>query len=513
MFWDDFDFILHNTYIKDWSLYSHLWTDNLIAGSSLVSNYYRPVLATVFAIGWHLWEGNTTLWHTLPILLHILDAVLVFLLLEKLFKRPWIALATALVFTVHPLQTEAVAYVNSMGDSLSTLFLLGSLYLAYGLSHLKGSHLWRSPFLYLSLVCGVLAILSKEITITIPALVMLVVFFANHQRSLTANIKTSLVVSLPYWILAGIYLVLRATILNFQNSFNLYNESNAFTDSILIRLATFCRIFVTYIKLLFAPFNQHMERTVAIASHFFSWDILLGAALIVALLYLALWAYKKIPLVTFGILWFFICLVPTSNILVPINGLLYEHWLYLPLVGFFVSLAGLTSYTLETYLQKQKSIICITILTCVVLCGTILTVMRNTTWHDPIVFYNDIIQYNDTSLRVWNNLGMAYADSGDFEHAITAYKKAVDLDTKHSSAPPYHNIGNALQSMGKNDEAISYFEQALTIDPHFIFSYSALINLYYTQGDKEKTIETLKRAHEAIPENNEITQALMQLTQ
>ena len=106
MFWDDDDGILNNAFVKDWSYFPQYFSENLIAGASLVSNYWRPMLLAVYSFEWHLWGDSPIGYHLVNTLAHIASAILLFFLLFKLFRRRWLAFLTSLIFLVHPLQTE-----------------------------------------------------------------------------------------------------------------------------------------------------------------------------------------------------------------------------------------------------------------------------------------------------------------------------------------------------------------------------------------------------------------------
>jgi len=131
MFWDDDDGILKNQFIQNWQYFPKYFSENLIAGAGLLSNYWRPILLTVFSLEWHLWENWAPGYHFVNTSFHITDAVLLFFILLYIFKNRWLAIFTALVFLVHPLQTEAVAYVSGLGDSLSVFFI----FLGWKISH------------------------------------------------------------------------------------------------------------------------------------------------------------------------------------------------------------------------------------------------------------------------------------------------------------------------------------------------------------------------------------------
>lgn len=474
MFWDDNDFILNNAYIKDWGYFPKYFTENVIAGAGFLSNYWRPALLFVFSLEWHLWESWETGYHLVNASFHIANAILLFAILFYIFRKHVPAIFTALIFLLHPVQTEAVAYVNSLGDSLSVFFIfLGIIfYLKFRASQKTPLY---SHFYFLTLLMYILALMSKETAIIMPALVFIADFFFQNQNgefSLKEKIKEGWRTIWPLLTLAVIYILLRATDLNFINTFNLYNEKNVFASNFHIRLFTFFRVLTNYFGLLFWPFELHMERGVELAASFFSSSVILGGFIFLGLLALALKYFKKLPVLSFGILWFFIGLVPTSNILIPINGILYEHWLYLPMIGIFSVLVYLGEILAKKYNLKKVFYF---VLAGFLIFMSVLTINRNKDWRDPITFYNQTLKYAPASYRIINNLGMAYAEQSDYEQAEKMYKKAIDLDP--SSPVAYHNLGNTYKAIGKTDLAIENFKKALLLDPNFIFSQNALKNL------------------------------------
>jgi tetratricopeptide (TPR) repeat protein len=488
MFWDDNDFILNNQFIKNWQYFPKLFSENVIAGAGLLSNYWRPILLCVFSIEWHLWKDWAPGYHFVNTSFHIIDAILLFLILFYIFKNRWLALLTALIFLVHPLQTEAVTYVNSLGDSLSVFFIfLGILlYLKFRLY-------------FLSFLMYILALMSKETAIVMPAFIFIADFFflssSQRELSLKEKLKTAVKTIWPFLILAGVYILLRITVLNFINTFNLYDEENIFTSNFYVRLFTFFKILTIYFRLLFWPANLHMERSVEIATSLFSLSVIFGGLIFLGLLVLAFTKFKRFPILSFGILWFFIGLAPTSNLLVPISGLLYEHWLYVPMIGVFLILIWLGIIIGKKY-KIQKPLLVIFIILLILL--SIQTINRNRDWRDPIIFYNQTLKYAPDSYRVINNLGMAYADKGAHEQAEKLYKRAINLDPTNPVA--YHNLGNTYKETNKKDLAIENFQTAIKLDPKFIFSYNALLSIYLEDKEYEKAQELYEKIKYYYPD-------------
>ena len=255
-----------------------------------------------------------------------------------------------------------------------------------------------------------------------------------------------------------------------------------------------------------------MERSVEIATSFFSLDVILGGLLFAGLLILAFTQFKRLPILSFGILWFFIGLAPTSNILVPINNTLYEHWLYLPLIGIFLILFWL-GIVITREFRYQKIFLIIPIIFLVFL-GYV-TINRNHEWRDPITFYKQILKYTPNSYRVINNLGKTYAEAGDYQKAEIMYKKAINLDPAGPTA--YHNLANIYNASQKEDLAEQYFRLAIKADPNFVYSYNALANMYlknqkyrearqifedYLEYDKTKTNTLFLLAQIAVAEKD-----------
>lgn len=492
MFWDDNDFILNNQYIKDWHHFPKLFSGNVIEGAGLVSNYYRPVLLTVFSVEWHLFGTAVFGWHAVNALVHALNAALIFMLLIRLFRRRWLAILVAGLFLIHPVQVEAVAYVNSFGDSLSFFLMLLSL-LSFERALSVKERIFSSPWYYLSIFLFPLAVLSKETAIVLPGLVFAITFFSGDRGQFSHRLLKAILVSLPFLLLGICYMVLRAGPLNFQNTFNLYNEQNQFTESMWLRFLTFCKIISVYIGLLFWPQHLHMERSLALP-HGYSADILFGAAVLAGLCAAILWNHKRRPILAFGMAWFLIALIPTSNIFIPINGLLYEHWLYVPIVGFGIALFAFFEQMVQSAEHRlgtswRPLLIGLLVIFAILLCAR--TIKRILDWKSPISLYTQTLKYAPHSYRVLNNLGMSYADRRDVPTAIEFYEKAVSVDSQNPVA--LHNLGNAYQTLGDAPRAISYYKEAIDHDPAFGYSYSNLINILIQQGNSKEARAYLEK--------------------
>ncbi|MDP4001352.1 MAG: tetratricopeptide repeat protein [bacterium] len=483
MFWDDNDNILNNTFVHNFQI-DKFFSENLIAGAGLVSDYWRPILLTSFSLQWQLWGNSVFGYHLINMLMHLFSAIALFYLLKKLFKNYLLAFFTSLIFLVQPVQVEAVAYVSGLGDPLSSLFMV--LGIIFYLKFRDDQNSKTNSWYYLSsLIMYVLALMSKDSAVVMPALIVLADFFyLSPDLTLKQRMKKIIGDTWPFFALLGFYAILRTTALNFQNTYNLYDEQNEFTSNFSIRLFTFFSVLTGYFSLMFFPTNLHFEKVVPLQTSLFgSVETATGALIAVVLTVLAISQIKRNPIISFGIFWFAFYLFPHSNLLVPTAGLLHEHWLYLPLVGIYLIIIWL-----GLKLLNYKLFLGLFVLT--FLFFGYQTVARNNDWSDPIRFYNQTLEYSPDNYRVINNLGMSYSDAQRHEEAERSYLQAIELDPHNAVA--IHNLGNTYKNTGRINLAKQQFKKATELQPDFVFSYSALVSIYLEEQNYQAARETLE---------------------
>ncbi len=483
--WDDEQFIYKNEYVVSFSL-SKIFTENTIAGAGLHSNYYRPLTTVSFALDHAVWGLHPFGFHLTNTLLHAVAAVLCIGVLYVFTKSRKFSFWLGVLFAVHPLQTEAVTYINSRGDSLSAVFALLSVLLMH-LSLQQKKYQWKlynitaempSWFIGFAAVGSYLcSIFSKEIGIASLVLIGLLLFEHTRRHGFsTASIRKHVSIFFIFFCICGGYLLLRATVLNFQNSFNFYQDDSLYSQNMGVRVLTFTRVLWTYWQLLIFPYPLHMERTQEVITSLRSpWPlptlfflVTIGAACC----YVAYTRKNFLPL--YGCVWFFGLLGPVSGI-VPINGILYEHWLYLPSVGFFLFWAGwlqLAGKYVPRCIRSDKNIYTLSVWVSI-LC--LITLRQNYLWGNAVRFYEYTLQYSNSS-RLHNNLGMSYAQEGAYSKALKEYSEALRMGGDNPVM--YHNIGNTYGAMGETEAAITQYEKALKLDPHFFYSYLPLYNAY-----------------------------------
>lgn len=479
--YDDEFYIQKNQYLNSFSNVPKIFTTNATAGSGFQDSFYRPIQFLSYLVVHQVLGAEPWGFHLLNVLIHALNSVLLFLLTKLIGFRQKSAFLVALLWSAHPVHTEVVAYISGTADPLQFFFTMAALIVL--LKESRG-HLFFSSLLFIG------ALLSKEVAVVFPGLALAVLFVTKQKKW---DYKTYLPVLLYLAIALG-YVGLRATVLDFNGDFHFYKTQNIYTENILFRIYTFLATLPNYLSLLIWPQNLHIDRAFPVYTYFFNKEVLAGVSLMGAVFaVVGLLFFKRKParyILLASILWFFAAHSLHSGILVPMNSLFLEHWLYVPSVAFF----WLVIFSFEKWLSKP-------LLPLVGVMTMLLawqTYQQNRMWENPITLFSRILEFNPKATRVRHNLAMAYSDRGDDEFAQKQYEQILAEDP----APypqTFHNL--ALIHLKKNELAKGeeLLLKAVEISPQFYPSYDYLIQLYNVKGDRQKVSEWEMRRNKLKP--------------
>jgi tetratricopeptide (TPR) repeat protein len=476
--WDDEHLVVNNEYIKDSVHLTKFFTSNIGEGAGVKYSFYRPLQMLSYMGDYFVWKLQSAGFHFTNVLLHVLAALAVFWLVIFLFNDWLVALLTSLFFVVHPVHTEAVTYISGRADSLSLLFMLLCFIFYLHCLNAKNAKLYIFiPLTYL------IAIFSRENSLILPILILL------YHYSFKEKIKYRQF--LPLLIIAFGYVILRLGVLRFIIS------GVPRTSTLFQRIPGFFVALTSYLKLLVWPINLHMEYGQKLFK-FSNPAAIVGVIMFVVLLTYAFRKREVNQIIFFSISWFFIGLLPVSN-LYPINAYMAEHWLYLPSIGLFLIFAkGLSFLFTKNEFKYIAAILTVFLL----ILYSWFTLKQNSYWKEPISFYKRTLKYAPDSYRVHYNLGNEYSDLNQREEAISWYKKTIEIKPDHYDA--YFNMGNEYKSLQSYDEAIASYKQALAIDPEFIDAYNNLGVVYKKLGRNDEAQKLYKKAIKVNPDNPEI---------
>jgi tetratricopeptide (TPR) repeat protein len=496
---DDLSSIVENPTIRHlWPLWGTLSPPHDDHGQFTVTG--RPVVNLSLALNYSL--GGLAVWgyHLFNLTVHILAALTLYGIVRRTLAgerlRPrfgsaaeGLALATALLWTVHPLQTEAVTYIVQRAESLMGLFYLLTLYCFICGTTSSAPKIW---FLLAVATCA-LGMATKEVMVSAPLIVLLYdrTFVTGTFREAWRQ-RWSLYLGLAStWLLLG-YLVASAGVLGHQ--------AGGGKDITWWRYAwTEPSVILHYLQLSLWPHPLCLDYLWPVAK---AWSKILPSAIAVAaLLGATVWACWRNSAWGFLGAWLFLILAPTSSVL-PLPDLAFEHRMYLPLAVLIVAVVIAIFLLGKRWLNAQPELDRALGwgLSGVVACLFVnLTVQRNNDYHSEFSMCQDIVAKRPDNPRAHTNLGFDLQHAGRLPEAIEQYEQALRLDPDYFNAHldmgsillelgrpqeavvqsqealrlmPLHrgahfNLGNALLQMGKVTEAITEYEQALRIEPDF----------------------------------------------
>ena len=342
----------------------------------------RPLLKLSYALNWAV-SPSPVGFHLVNVAIHAANACLVHALLAKRATKP-VALVTALIFALHPMQTEAVTYVTGRSVSLSALFAFGAL----------ATTRWASPVLFLG------GLMVKE-TIAV-----------------TAVLKRSL---LPYLGLAAIVALLMPT---YRHLLHVSLSTRSIGTNLLTQAHG-----VTYLigQLVRLDRVNADPRLPVITS--WSWPVFSNAVLVLSLIAVGLVTLRKNKAVGFAILWFFLWLLPTNSIL-PRLDVANDRQLYVALLG----PAFLVAYGLEALAKRRGNVFPWGVAIVLLLTLATTTHLRNRIYRDEVTFWDDTAWRSPHNARAFNNLGYALALEGRNDEADIAFSRALELDPAYVKA-------------------------------------------------------------------------------
>ncbi len=347
---DDNPSIVENASIKR-------MTSNNIIG---IITGLRPVVYLSLMFNYQLGGMNVVGYHIFNIAVHIANSMFVYLLMLWTLNLPAVeakfrgkagrmALFGALLFAVHPIQTEAVTYIITRTELLATFF-----YLATFLLFMKGARTRRSSYYVGAFFTAALSMGSKEWAVTLPALLMLYdyLFIAEGKvRVVASRWMVYVAVAIPWVIVLRNLDLFAASNAGAGIGFNISTTSGITAKTFWL---TSLNVIWTYIRLLFLPIKQNLDYDYPIARTLFEFPTLLSFLGHIAVMSAAFWLYKKKGwlLIPFGVAWFYIGLSPVQSF-VPIIDVIFEHRAYMPSIGFFIVFVAAYEGLFEWWTEKK----------------------------------------------------------------------------------------------------------------------------------------------------------------
>ena len=504
--YDDFGTIVKNPYIKNLKYIPDYFSPHNKQTWSYYReqhNLYRPILLLSFAFNYHTSRLDTFSYHITNLIIHIINTLLVYIIIrntahllgrfsvESLQNNRIVALIAALLFGIHPIQTETVSYVISRSSLLSTFFIICSL--IFFIQSIKDDKNRKFLSRIISLICFVLGLMTKEIALVTPFL--LLTFSALYFQTLRGKnaIYSLTKINSPFFIILIIYLLARISLFG-------KGKVSSMIDIFIPHLFTALKAFFIFIRLLIFPAGQTVDHDLSMITSMWEPAALLSLLCFFVLIWFLV--FKILPcsrVLFFWAMWFIIAFMP--SLVIPHEETISEHTAYFPSVGFFAVISISIMPLLDHYILKKKAfkLLSFGLLFLLLLQLCILTLNRNLVWRNNLTLWSDAVKKTPNKARPHHNLGIAYFNAGRPELAIKEFQTVLTLDPGSNGA--LNNLGIIWAKLGQYEKAIKAFKDSIASKSFNTDAFNNLGTIYNSQGRFEEAISYLKESLSMEPNN------------
>jgi len=474
--WDDRPLILDDEQVHNLANASRLFFRDFFAPGSddFEYGYYRPLVSLSYMVDWALWGNNPLGYRMTNLFWHLLATALLFLLIVRLLPgQRYIAALGAVLFGVHPVHAESVAWIAGRTDVICAVFAMAALLLWYEMLRRNADRINYVPTkkskrpgragLPLALAAAaalLLSLLAKEM----GAVVLLIAPVMAWQVA-ERKVKRLTTLSGEFALLLVAFVVY-ALLRNVVAGVGLGDPSAEHT--LWKAIATFPGAFAGYVAKLIVPLRLTPYIVWPYVMHPFTLAGLAGLVLLAGLVALFWRGRASMPVVVLAAAGFVFCFAPLAN-LVRISGpsdmgfVMAERFLYLP-SAFLALLIVAVAVRLRSAYPNFPRVATIVLVASVVLLLGARTINASRVWLDEERVYLRALSINENAPLMWTNLGAHLRRQGRLDEAMQALRKAEQINQQLQSAEwvaIYNNLGTTLASQGKLDEALAYFDKAL----------------------------------------------------
>ena len=491
--YDDTNQVVENPYLQNYHHLKEIFTTPVwsFLGGDYHHNYYRPLMLFGYLLCRQLFGPRPLAFHLVNVLLNLLVVLLLFLVTRRMFNDRSLALVAAGLFALHPIHSESVAWIAAVTDLQLTFFYLLTFWFFLGLARVSGRKLVLSELSML--MSFALALLAKEPAVTLAVLATLYEHFCREDRKQT-SLEAKLWRYAPLWLVVVVYLIVRANFVGGLSS-RVQRPDMGLNAIILSAVA----LAGQYVRKLFWPAKLCVFYAFHMSTSFSDPRVVGGAAALAGLAFLFVFFWNRVRLVSFGLLFFFLNLVPVLNARWMAANVFAERYLYLPSIGFcwVMGWAGTALWKTATrHSVGWRALLVVSALAIATLC-TLRIVRRNRDWHDDETLFKAALALQPDAYIMHINLATIYLDRDDFKNAEQELREADRL------APDYSlimiNFGLLNLKLKRYDEALGYLVRSVLKDPNQPRPHLYLSQVYEQTGHPDFAEKELQTAVKLSP--------------
>ena len=476
--WDDDDYVTNNPLLTAADGWWRIWF------SAHFQSQYFPLVYSTLRLEYALWGSNATGYHVVNVVFHIVNALLIWKLLDRLaVPGAWLAAA---IFALHPVQVETVAWVTELKNTESTFFYL--LAVMAWMTFCSGKSGW---FYALALLLHGLALFAKTTACTLPAVLLLVLWLKNEpvNRRRILQVVPFLIIGFAMGLLS----------IWWENHLDNYLPKYHLPGSLLDRLLIATHAVWFYAGKIFWPVDLTFSypRWAIDVRNPWQYLWLAGCGLVAA----GLWIWhRRLGRGPVAGLFFFVAVLSPMLGFIPLYTFYFtfvaDHYQYLACLGLIALFAaGATHLATRWSLGQVESL---TLALTLLLTLGVLTRNQCRSYHDLETLWTDTLNKNPRSWMAHTNLGRILAQRNDFKAAEAHYQAALEIYPAEEMI--HFNYGNMLVRMGRLDEAVKQYQEGLQHPPNKPDIHNNLGSVLLRQERTDEAIVQFRLAIQGAPD-------------
>jgi tetratricopeptide (TPR) repeat protein len=511
---DDDQYLTNNTLVKSPSCLSAWKFLSQVLEPSTVGGYYQPLAMISLMLDYSLGGRveNLLPFHRTSLALHAANTALIIVLLYMLFGEVWIAAAVGLLFGLHPMTVETIPWVGERKTLLAAFFAFWSLlfYLRYtharkNITPAKEGARIQSPvdrstwgFYIACFLFYLLALMSKPTSTPLPVLMLLLDFWPLKRLKWQSFLE-----KIPFFILGGIFAII--TYISQTRTDITISPVEMGTGRVF---STLCHNIIFYLCKIIWPANlsshypfpdpMNLSQPMVLAG-------VIGTCILIPLLLISL-RWTRAALI--GWLFFFIAILPTMGIIGFTSVIASDKFAYIPSFGLLMILTSFLCSFVKNPLNlsnlRLKSASSVAVILFVLILASAESLATRSyliCWRNSVGLFEYMLSKTPNAPSLHNNLGNAYLELGRYQDAVETYKQAIRIKPDYADA--HYNLGVAYGKLGRGQDEIEAYKQAVRIKPDLADAHFNLGNAYNNLGRYKDAVEAYKQAVRIKPDDTE----------
>jgi protein O-mannosyl-transferase len=468
--WDDEGYVLNNALLKlpFPALQVHF--------STFLMGNYHPLTTLSLHLDTLIWKDPEKGMHLTNVLLHGLNTLLLLGWLRTMPALKSWALPAALLFAIHPMHVESVAWVSERKDVLYTLFYFSTLWIHTAWQQEKISFASAAPLIFLLFA---LSALAKGMAVTLPLALMLSHYLYGNRKDLKHIVFYGILI---LGALAVGFIAIQAQ--QSTDSIKTLSEHALFERPLYALFALSAYIGKWLMPLSLSNFYPYPDLSAPL-----TWLMIVATPVLIV----GLWRMRKWnPEMTWGILFFVLHLLPVLQLLPVGEAIIADRYTYIAAIGLCIAVCALAKQIIPNHTVRVVAL-------CIWLVGlTYAARQRTNVWRDSLTLWNDMIrQYPDGYFVAYNNRAIALQKAGKTREALDDYTRAISMFAPYRDA--WYNRGSLYADLQQHPQAISDLSQAIQLDTKFKLAYYNRANSYAATGQMDAAMADYLKTLEIDP--------------